>query len=174
MSSSRDNATEADRAGGRAGRVLILAIMLAAAWLLWSGLYKPLLLGLGLLSCALTLQVVRRMGHFDNDLYAFGYGFRLFGFWGWLTREIVRSSLEVARVVLRPTLDIEPRVVKLDVGALGPVDQALLGNSITLTPGTLTLDVHEDRLLVHALTPQGAAELEQGEMYRRVAALRAR
>ncbi|MDX1499027.1 MAG: Na+/H+ antiporter subunit E [Woeseiaceae bacterium] len=173
MSQRHDTAAGPSSAGSARGRLLILALMLAAAWLLWSGLYKPLLLGLGLLSCLLTLHVVRRMGYFDNDLFAFGYGFRLFGFWGWLTREIVRSSLEVARVVLRPSLALAPRVVKLDASALGPVDQALLGNSITLTPGTLTLDVHEDRLLVHALTPEGAAELEQGEMYRRVAALRA-
>ena len=66
------------------------------------------------------------------------------------------------------------KLVDIDGSALGPVDQALLGNSITLTPGTLTLDVHEGRLLVHALTPSGAAALRGGEMQRRVAALRKR
>ena len=155
-------------------RILILALLLIAAWVLWSGYLKPLLLGLGALSCLLTVWVVRRMGYFDDDTFAFHYDWRLLGFWAWLGREVVLSSIEVARVVLRRNVDIEPKVVDIDGSDLGPVDLALLGNSITLTPGTLTLDVYEGRLLVHALTPEGAAALERGEMQRRVAELRKR
>jgi len=155
-------------------RILILAVLLIAAWVLWSGYLKPLLLGLGALSCLLTVWIVRRMGYFDDENFAFHYDWRLLGFWAWLGREVVVSSIEVARIVLRPRLDVEPKVVSIDGSGLGPVDLAVLGNSITLTPGTLTLDVHEDRLLVHALTADGAAALERGEMQRRVAALRKR
>jgi multicomponent Na+:H+ antiporter subunit E len=155
-------------------RILILAVLLIAAWVLWSGYLKPLLLGLGALSCLLTVWIVRRMGYFDDENFAFHYDWRLLGFWAWLGREVVVSSFEVARVVLRRRLVVEPKVVNIDGSGLGPVDLALLGNSITLTPGTLTLDVHEDRLLVHALTADGAAALERGEMQRRVAALRKR
>ena len=155
-------------------RILILAVLLIAAWVLWSGYLKPLLLGLGALSCLLTVWIVRRMGYFDDENFAFHYDWRLLGFWAWLGREVVVSSIEVARVVLRRRLVVEPKVVNIDGSGLGPVDLALLGNSITLTPGTLTLDVHEDRLLVHALTAEGAAALERGEMQRRVAALRKR
>ncbi len=155
-------------------RMLVLGLLLIAAWLLWSGFFKPLLLALGALSCALTLYIVRRMGYLDKDTFAFHYNFGLLGFWAWLAREIVASSMEVARVVLRRDLDIHPRVVALDATDLDRLDQALLGNSITLTPGTLTLDVHDGRLLVHALTPEGAAALQEGEMQRRVRALRSR
>ena len=155
-------------------RILILAVLLIAAWVLWSGYLKPLLLGLGALSCLLTVWIVRRMGYFDDENFAFHYDWRLLGFWAWLGREVVVSSIEVARVVLRRRLVVEPKVVNIDGSGLGPVDLALLGNSITLTPGTLTLDVHEGRLLVHALTAEGAAALERGEMQRRVAALRKR
>jgi multicomponent Na+:H+ antiporter subunit E len=155
-------------------RILILALLLIAAWVLWSGYLKPLLLGLGALSCVLTIWVVRRMGYFDEDTFAFHYDWRLLGFWAWLGREIILSSIQVARVVLRRKIDVEPEVVDIDGSGLGPVDLALLGNSITLTPGTLTLDVYEGRLLVHALTADGAAALRQGEMQRRVAALRKR
>ncbi len=155
-------------------RILILVVLLIAAWVLWSGYLKPLLLGLGALSCLVTVWIVRRMGYFDDENFAFHYDWRLLGFWAWLGREVVASSIEVARVVLRPRLVIEPRIVNIDGSGLGPVDLALLGNSITLTPGTLTLDVHEGRLLVHALTPDGAAALQHGEMQRRVAALRKR
>ena len=155
-------------------RILILALLLIAAWVLWSGYLKPLLLGLGALSCVLTIWVVRRMGYFDEENFAFHYDWRLLGFWGWLSREVVLSSIEVARIVLQRKVDVEPKIVDIDGSGLGPVDLALLGNSITLTPGTLTLDVHEGRLLVHALTPGGAAGLRDGEMQRRVAALRNR
>ena len=172
MSANRDSAAGNGPATRRYLRVLVLGLLLAAAWLLWSGLYKPLLLGLGAFSCALTLYLVHRMGSFDTEAFVFRYNLRLLGFWAWLSREIVKSSLEVAHVVLQRTMTLKPEVVTLDASELDPVDQALLGNSLTLTPGTLTLDVHEGRLLVHALTPDGAAALKEGEMQRRVTALR--
>jgi len=155
-------------------RMLTLVLLLIAAWVLWSGYLKPLLLGLGALSCLLTVWIVRRMGYFDDETFAFHYDWRLLGFWAWLGGEVVKSSIEVARVVLGRRIVVEPQVVDIDGSALGPVDQVLLGNSITLTPGTLTLDVYEGRLRVHALTREGAAALEDGEMQRRVAALRKR
>jgi len=155
-------------------RILILLLLLIAAWVLWSGYLKPLLLGLGALSCLLTVWIVHRMGYFDDEMFAFHYDWRLLGFWAWLAGEVVKSSVEVARVVLRRKVDVEPTVVDIDGGGLGPVDLVLLGNSITLTPGTLTLDVYEGRLRVHALTHQGAAALKRGEMQRRVAGLRKR
>lgn len=153
-------------------RTVILLSLLIAAWVLWSGNLKPLLLGLGAFSCALTILVVRRMGYFHDETFAFNYGWRLLKFWAWLGREVVLSSLEVARIVLSRRIEVEPQVVDIDGTALQPVDLAVLGNSITLTPGTLTLDVHEGRLLVHALTGNGADGLRKGEMQRRVAELR--
>lgn len=152
-------------------RTLILLLLLIIAWVLWSGYLKPLLLGLGALSCLLTLWIVRRMGYFKGDMFAFHYDWRLLGYWAWLGAEVVKSSLEVAGVILRPRLVVEPTVVDIDGQGLGPVDLAVLGNSITLTPGTLTLDVYENRLRVHALTKAGAAALQSGEMKRRVMAL---
>jgi multicomponent Na+:H+ antiporter subunit E len=154
--------------------VLVLALVLATVWLLWSGLYKPLLIGLGAFSCGLTIYLLNRMHFFANDRFALHYGPRLVAFWAYLAREIIVSSIEVAQIALAPRVKVSPRVVILDAGSLGPVDQVLLGNSITLTPGTLTLDVHRDQITVHALTEAGARALEAGEMYRRVAALRSR
>jgi multicomponent Na+:H+ antiporter subunit E len=174
-------ASSADSRGGggntarhRYFRVLLLALVLMATWLLWSGFFKPLLIGLGVLSCLLTLIIVRRMDYFTKETFAFHYDFRLLGFWLWLGREIVVSSLQVARVVLRRRIEVEPTLVDINARNLSPVDQVLLGNSITLTPGTLTLDVHDGLLRVHALTAEGAAALEHGEMQRRVAALERR
>jgi multicomponent Na+:H+ antiporter subunit E len=152
-------------------RIILFFLLLAAAWLLWSGLFKPLLIGLGVVSCLLTFAIVRRMGYFDNELFALRFSWRLLGFWAWLAREVLRSSLDVARVVLDPRLPISPRVIEVKSTSRHPFDQVLLGNSITLTPGTLTLDLHDGVLRVHTLTEAGARDLMSGEMDRRVAGL---
>lgn len=78
----------------------------------------------------------------------------------------------MSRVVLDARLPISPRVVEIEATALHPVDQAILGNSITLTPGTLALDLHRGVIKVHTLTEEGAKTLMSGEMDQRVAALR--
>jgi len=161
-----------NRLSAKIMRAVLLLALLIAAWVLWSGQFKPLLLALGLFSCLLTTYLTRRMGYFDNDVFALRFGVRLFGYWAWLAREVWRSSIEVARVVVNPRLPISPQIVEINATASHPVDQAILGNSITLTPGTLALDVHRGKIQVHCLTQAGADHLKTGEMDRRVAALR--
>ena len=151
---------------------VVLTLLLVLAWVLWSGVFTFLLLGFGALSCAFTIYMVSRMGYFGAQVFALRYNLRLLNYWVWLLREIVKSSVQVAGVVLAPRLQLNPEVVEIDAGDFEFIDQALLGNSITLTPGTLTLDCQNGRLLVHSLTPQGARSLREGEMKRRVAALR--
>ena len=153
------------------GRALLLLLVLAAAWLLWSGLFKPLLLGLGLFSCLLTVYLAHRMRFFDTELFAPRLNWRLARYLLWLAREVVRSSIDVTRIVLHPRLPISPTVVELKAEPRDPVGQAILGNSITLTPGTLTLDLYRGTLKVHCLTEGSARDLAGGEMNRHVAAL---
>lgn len=149
-----------------AGLVLVLAL----AWILWSGLYQPLVLGLGLFSCLLSAWLARRMGFFRHALPLRSL-LRLPAYWWWLLREIVRSSIEVAGIVLNPALPVSPRLVRIDSGERSEAGTVILGNSITLSPGTVTIDVHEGQLLVHCLTDAGAKALEGEETRRRVAAL---
>jgi len=156
----------------RIKRMLWLAVLLAVAWLLWSGLLQPLLLGLGLFSCALVVYLSHRMHLFDTDFFSLRFSLRLFRFWAWLASEIVRSSLEVARVVLNPRLPISPTVIEFETRCSHPVDRAILGNSIILTPGTLTLNIDGQRLTVHALTQAGAEGVQAGTMDRHVSGLR--
>ena len=156
----------------RTARMALMAILLAAAWLLWSGFFMPLLLGLGAFSCLLVVYLSNRMHLFDEDVYALRLSLRLFRFWAWLAGEIIRSSLEVSRAVLSPRLPISPTLVEIESGSSPPVDRAILGNSITLTPGTLTLNIEGQRVYAHALTRQGADALAEGEMNRRGSALR--
>jgi multicomponent Na+:H+ antiporter subunit E len=153
-------------------RRFALLLALALAWLLWSGLFKPLLLGLGLFSCVLTYILVTRMGYFKNGLFALRVSPGLFAYWIWLGREVFRSSIQVARVVLDPALPISPRTIDIKSTSGHLVDQVILANSITLTPGTLALDLHEGVIKVHTLTEDGARDLASGEMDRRVDALR--
>ena len=153
-------------------RMLYLLAALVVAWLLWSGIYKPLLLALGAASCWLAFVLSRRMGYFDEDLFALRFSRRLLLYWIWLIREILRSSIAVAWAILDPKLPISPCTMKIKATSDHPFDQVMLGNSITLTPGTLTLEVVDGRLLVHALTEEGAAEVVGGTMKQRIAALR--
>ncbi len=174
MSSTSNTPVQAQSTRAYLARVVLLAIVLAAAWLLWSGFFKPLMLMLGAFSCVIVLITAHRMHLFDTDVFAPRFTLRLLRFWLWLGREIVRSSLEVTRIVLNPKLPIRPTVVEFDSQCEHPVDRVILGNSITLTPGTLTLSLDEQRFTVHALTEEGARDIESGEMDRRVSELRSR
>lgn len=152
--------------------MVVLAVLLAISWLLWSGMFKPLLLALGAFSCLLVLYLSWRMHLFEHDVFSLRYTGRLFRFWAWLGGEIVRSSLEVTRIVLSPKLLITPTVAEIESRCEHPVDRTILGNSITLTPGTLTLRIDDGHFVVHALTEAGAQDIVAGEMDRRVHALR--
>ena len=150
---------------------IVLLCFLAAAWLLWSGYTAPLLLGLGAFSCLATFVIVWRMGYFDREIFALDLSPRVLTYWAWLLKEIVMSSLAVTKVVLSPRLPISAQYIELKASAPGSIGQVIFANSITLTPGTLTLDLYQGNLKVHALTQQTADDLMTGEMDRRVAAL---
>ena len=151
-------------------KTALLLVMLMIAWLLWSGMYKPLLLGLGAFSCVLTLWLVHRMGYLDGRISNLSVP-RLLALWVWLGKEVVTSSLEVTRIVLSPRLRISPRTFEIRSSATDTMGHAILGNSITTTPGTIALDVHDGVIQVHSLTEAGAHALLSGEMDRRVSAL---
>jgi multicomponent Na+:H+ antiporter subunit E len=146
-------------------------IVLMVSWLLWSGLYKPLLIGLGFFSCLLSLWLAKRTGFFRHAIQPSAL-LRLPALWFWLLKEVVSSSIEVARIVLSPSLPIHPELVELPSAEKADSAKVILGNSITLSPGTVTIDIDEDRLLVHCLSSNSAASLRSGEVERRVARLK--
>jgi len=152
-------------------RFVVAAIVFAAAWLLWSGHYSPLLLLLGALSCALVLILAARIGFFAVEAYTLHLVPRLPRFWFWLLKEIVKANVAVARIILSPRLPIEPTIITVDAKHLPMVTQATLANAITLTPGTVSLDVDRGVIEVHCLTTDAAGDLNGGEMLRRAAML---
>ncbi|MFK7977388.1 MAG: Na+/H+ antiporter subunit E [Halioglobus sp.] len=158
------------RGEAKLSTVLLLVLVLAVAWVLWSGLYKPLLLSLGAFSCLLSAYMAHRMGFFRHQ------GLlkllpRLPGYWWWVLRDIVASSTEVAKLILKPSLPISPTMVVLKAESQSEVGLVILGNAITLSPGTVTLDVHEGQLTVHCLTRASAEALQTGEASKRAADL---
>jgi len=152
--------------------IVVLFITLAVLWLLWSGLYIPLMLVIGLASCLLVVWLSRRFETIDHESVPLHLGFGIMLYWGWLLKEIVVSSLQVSRIILARDMPISPTIVRVKSKACGEVREVLFGNSITLTPGTLTTDINEHgELTVHALTQEGADGVVDGQMNDRVAAL---
>lgn len=152
--------------------IVVLFITLAVLWLLWSGLYLPLMLLLGFVSCVLVVWLTQRFKTIDHESVPIHLGFKVISYWAWLMKEIVVSSLQVTRIVLSPALRISPTVVQVQSKSRGEVRQVIFANSITLTPGTLTTDLDENGLITaHALTAEGADGVVNGDMNDRVAAL---
>ncbi|MAT95053.1 MAG: sodium:proton antiporter [Halioglobus sp.] len=150
--------------------LLGLILILLLSWTLWSGMFKPLLLWLGLFSCLLSAWLARRMGFFRLQL-PLRTLLRLPAFWLWLLREVIKSSLEVARIVLSPSLPVSPTLVTLTTDESTESGKVILGNAITLSPGTVTIDMHEDTLQVHCLTREAAQALQEQEAQRQTARL---
>ena len=145
-------------------------IVLIISWLLWSGLFKPLLIGLGLFSCLLSVWLAKRTGFFRHAL-GFSSLIRLPVLWWWVLKEVVKSSIEVARIVVSPSLPIQPQLVEFRTKEKADSAKVILGNSITLSPGTVTIDVDDDLLLVHCLTKNSADGLRTREVERQTAQL---
>ena len=88
----------------------------------------------------------------------------LLTYWSWLGREIVAANIAVIRLIMKPDVDIEPRLVRVPVDLRSGLARCVFANSITLTPGTVTVDIESDGFLVHALdnsftAPEGFAEM---------------
>jgi multicomponent Na+:H+ antiporter subunit E len=152
-------------------RAVVLFVILLLLWLLLSGIFQPLLLGLGVASCALVVWIALRKDLLDAEGLPMHLNLlRTLRYAIWLGWQILLTTLDVTRRIWHPALPISAGVRHVPA-ELGDVARVIYANSITLTPGTLSIDVEEDRILVHSLTEEGLADLEAGEMYRRVKAL---
>ncbi|HMM53750.1 MAG TPA: Na+/H+ antiporter subunit E [Candidatus Desulfobacillus sp.] len=147
-------------------------LVLSAFWFLLSGLFTPFLLAAGAGSALAVLVFARRMDVIDHEGHPMHLGCRaLINYWPWLSIEIVKSSWDVSRRILHPRLPISPTLVRFRPTQATPLGLVIHANSITLTPGTISVEVAPDEFLVHALTAEGAADLAGSEMDRRVAAM---
>ena len=153
------------------GHIISLAVLLFAFWLGLSGHFTPLLIGLGLASTGLAVFLAHRMDILDHETHPALLTLRLVRYWIYLAGEVVKANIDVIRRILRPGKSISPQLVRLPLPQKTDLARVIYANSITLTPGTVTLDDHDGELLVHGLTREIAQDLEAGEMNRRVGRL---
>ncbi|MFC6635718.1 Na+/H+ antiporter subunit E [Microbulbifer taiwanensis] len=149
-----------------------LFAVLAFIWLANSGHYSPLLLGFGLLSVVFVVFVAHRMNIVDSDSQPLHLLLALPGYYWWLFRKILRSNLEVVACVWRGSkslkVSLKPASARITTSLRGDLARALYANSITLTPGTVAVDIDGDEILVHALTADSLEDLRRGEMEARI------
>jgi multicomponent Na+:H+ antiporter subunit E len=150
-------------------QVVSLTIVLSVLWLLLSGHWdNVLLLSLGGASIVLTLIVSWRMGVVDREGHPVHLVIRGILYWPWLIKEIVVANVDVAKAILGITDGIQPAIFKIKASQKTDLGKTIYANSITLTPGTVTIGMEADELTIHALTPAAREGLATGEMDRRV------
>lgn len=144
------------------------ALVLYAFWLLLSGYFTAFLMTAGAASAIAVVALARRMEIVDHEGHPIHLGWRALTYWPWLIIEIVKSAWDVSRIILNPRLPVSPTLIRVKTSQKTEVGVVVYANSITLTPGTISVDVGHGEILVHALTREGAAGLQSGEMDRRV------
>lgn len=151
---------------------LLLFVSLLAFYVVLSGQIGNLfLMGMGVVSCAAVTLLAKRLGIVDDEGMPYRWWLATIRYLPWLMWQVFLANIEVLRQVWKPKLDIAPRMFTVEHQLRTSYGVATYMNSITLTPGTVTVDVGKNQFLVHALTKAAADELMAGEMHRRVLAL---
>lgn len=152
-----------------------LTCILFVLWLILSGHFEGKYIILGLMGSMVISYfcLPALMIHSDNEQRNFHLLdiplFPLCAYWLWLFGQIIKSSLSVTAAILRPKMNIHPQTVTIDYIFNNPAAITVFVNSIILTPGTVTIDVRDERyFLVHTLTDAAAIDLMDGEMQRRI------
>ena len=152
---------------------LSLGATLFIVWLLWSGHYNdPFLIGLGVLSCVFCVWLSNRMRIVDEEGALVEFGIRPFtSYVPWLIKEIIVSNIAVTKIICSRKMPLQRNLIEVSANQKSALGRVILANSITLTPGTISVNLHGDKILVHALSFAGAEEDLSGEMDRRVCRL---
>jgi multicomponent Na+:H+ antiporter subunit E len=170
---SRRHQQRARAHDGEDNRLRLVSFLLGlfAFWLLLSGHYHLFLMSAGLLSALAVALFARRMDMIDHEGHPVHLALRaVVSYWPWLIKEIAKSAWTVSKIILNPRLPISPTLVRVAATQKTAVGRTTFANSITLTPGTISVEVDGDHILVHALTREAAQDLAGGEMDRRVTA----
>lgn len=148
-----------------------LAGALAVLWLLLSGHYTVFMLSLGVASVIIVVLIARRLDVIDPE----GHPVHLTGaalmYWPWLLKEILVANIDIAKVILKGDDAIQPQVFTTRASQESELGHAIYANSITLTPGTVSVGVEGGEITVHALTSGSAEGVKTGDMDRRVTAM---
>lgn len=149
-------------------RYVSLAGFLFAFWIALSGHYTAFLVTVGAVSAVLCMLAAVRMRTADAEGHPIEFFAGAITYLPWLIAEIAKSAWSVTKVILDPRLPISPTMTVVPASQKSTTGVAAYANSITLTPGTITVGVDGKQLVVHALIKDGALDLEAGGMDRRV------
>lgn len=151
-----------------------LFVFLYLFWLMLSGFFTLFLMSAGV-GCALAVVwFARRMDVVDAEGLPIRHGATILVYWPWLLKEVAKSGWDVSKIILHPRLPISPTLVRFRPGQQSAVGLVIHANSITLTPGTITIEAGPGEFLVHGLTRSGAEAVVGSEMDRRVTACEGR
>ena len=151
-----------------------IVLTLFGFWLLMSGYFTAFLVAAGAGSALAVGWLALRMEAADREGHPVHFSAAIVTYWPWLIKEIALSAWTVTKIILAPSLPISPTLKRFRPSQTTTVGLVTHANSITLTPGTVTVEADHDAFLVHALTREGAEGLQGSEMDRRVAALEGR
>jgi len=146
-------------------------MVMLAFWIILSGMFDSFHFTLGLICCLLVAFFSHDLLFFGGDLKSWARGLAgIIGYLPILIWEIIKANIQVAYIVLHPRMMdmIDPQVVRFRTTLKKPISRVALAQSITLTPGTITVDIVQDEFIVYALTRE-AAEGCPGLMEERLA-----
>ena len=133
-------------------RFTAYALFLGAIWLLLSGIYKPLILCFGVASVGLVLLITHRMNIVDGDRVSIEINpLKLLGYLFWLFVEIAKSNIKVTQIILTPSMPTSQNLFEVPFSQRTDIGQVIFANSITLTPGTVSVETETGHFLVHAI-----------------------
>ncbi|MGV0742379.1 Na+/H+ antiporter subunit E [Mycolicibacterium sp. XJ870] len=150
------------------GRMMLMVPLLAAFWLVLSGHFDPLMLALGAVSITVVCAMAWRAELSLHRDLTVPFMLRLPRFFGWLGVQVLISSVAVVRKVWSPWRPLCPVVAATPAQDLPELTQVAYANAITLTPGTLSLDISDKLIRVHSLDRADIDELRNGAMLGRV------
>ncbi len=139
-----------------------LFIVLFGFWLLMSGYYTPLILSLGIISCILCVYLTIKGKFLDNETLPIYFFPRLIQYTLWLIKEILKSNIQTAKVIIMKSE--EPELFSVKATQKTNEGKVTYANSITLTPGTVTTQIKNDIFEVHALTKDFGDDVRSSEM----------
>ncbi|MGN0732697.1 MAG: Na+/H+ antiporter subunit E [Emergencia sp.] len=141
------------------------SVLLFAIWIFLSGRFEVKFLMYGAAASVLAGWIFAKI----ND--EMGISIPAFiRYFFWLVKEIIKSAWDITKVVLSPKMNINPHLIEFDLDYGSDAAATMLANSITLTPGTVTVDIRDSKhFVVHALTDAAAEGLLEGTMQRKVA-----
>jgi len=147
-------------------RFLLLSALLFRVWLLLSGVYLPRLVITGGVTSLIVAYIMDRMGLLDEEGLPLSLVGRGLVYWLWLGVEIVKSALNVTRIILTPSLPISPTMITFNPSQKTDVGRVTHANSITLTPGTITTGISSfnQTIQVHGIERSGAEGCVGSEM----------